>query len=33
MEKVSIGMAVEVIFEEAGPGIFLPKFKPRSDSD
>lgn len=28
VEKVAIGMAVEVLFEEAGPGIFLPKFKP-----
>lgn len=28
MEKVSIGMVVEVIFEEAGPGIALPKFRP-----
>jgi uncharacterized OB-fold protein len=29
IEKVTIGMPVEVIFEEAGSGIFLPKFKPR----
>jgi uncharacterized OB-fold protein len=29
IEKVSIGMAVEVVFEEVAPGIFLPKFKPR----
>ena len=29
IEKVAIGMAVDVVFEEAGPGIFLPKFKPR----
>ena len=29
VEKVEIGMAVEVVFEEAGPGIFLPKFKPQ----
>ena len=29
IEKVAIGMAVEVIFEEAGQGIFLPKFRPR----
>lgn len=28
IEKVEIGMAVEVVFEEAGPGIFLPKFRP-----
>ncbi len=28
IEKVAIGMDVEAIFEEAGPGIFLPKFKP-----
>lgn len=28
VEKVVIGMAVEVVFEEAGQGIFLPKFKP-----
>lgn len=33
IEKVAIGMAVEVLFEEAGSGIFLPKFKPaRSQS-
>ncbi|MFQ5683785.1 MAG: Zn-ribbon domain-containing OB-fold protein [Candidatus Binatia bacterium] len=29
MEKVEIGMSVEVVFEEAGLGLFLPKFKPR----
>lgn len=29
IDKVAIGMEVEVIFEEAGPGIALPKFKPR----
>ena len=29
IDKVAIGMNVEVIFEEAGPGIALPKFKPR----
>lgn len=28
IEKVEIGMAVEALFEEAGPGIFLPKFRP-----
>jgi uncharacterized OB-fold protein len=28
IERVSIGMPVEVIFEDAGAGIFLPKFKP-----
>jgi len=28
IEKVAIGMPVEAVFEEAGPGIFLPKFKP-----
>ena len=27
--KVAIGMAVEVVFEAAGQGIFLPKFRPR----
>lgn len=32
LEKVTIGMAVEVIFEEAASGIFLPKFRPRSAS-
>lgn len=31
IEKVEIGMSVEVYFEEAGPGIFLPKFKPFSN--
>ena len=30
IEKVKIGMPVEVVFEEAGPGIFLPKFRPCS---
>lgn len=30
IEKVAIGMAVEVVFEDAGEGIFLPKFRPRS---
>lgn len=30
IEKVKIGMSVEVVFEEAGAGIFLPKFKPQS---
>ena len=29
IERVAIGMPVEVVFEEAGPGIFLPKFRPR----
>jgi uncharacterized OB-fold protein len=29
VEKVAIGMPVEVLFEEAGHGIFLPKFRPR----
>jgi len=29
IEKVAIGMAVEVLFEDSGQGIFLPKFKPR----
>jgi uncharacterized OB-fold protein len=28
IEKVTIGMPVEVAFEEAGQGIFLPKFRP-----
>jgi len=28
IEKVKIGMEVEAVFEEAAPGIFLPKFKP-----
>ena len=28
IEKVAIGMAVEAVFEAAGSGIFLPKFKP-----
>ena len=27
IEKVSIGMAVEVVFEKADQGIFLPKFR------
>lgn len=30
IEKVRIGMEVEALFEEAAPGIFLPKFKPRN---
>ena len=30
IEKVKIGMSVEVVFQEAGPGIFLPKFRPCS---
>jgi uncharacterized OB-fold protein len=29
IEKVVIGMPVEVVFEEQAPGIVLPKFKPR----
>ncbi len=29
IEKVTIGMPVEVVFEEAGRGIFLPKFRPQ----
>ncbi|MBI3063177.1 MAG: OB-fold domain-containing protein [Deltaproteobacteria bacterium] len=29
VEKVAIGMAVEVLFEDAGSGIFLPKFQPQ----
>jgi uncharacterized protein len=29
IEKVSIGMAVEAVFEKAAEGIFLPKFRPR----
>ena len=29
IEKVTIGMPVEVVFEEASQGIFLPKFRPR----
>lgn len=29
IENVAIGMAVQVLFEDAGNGIFLPKFKPR----
>lgn len=32
IEKVKIGMEVEAVFEEAAPGIFLPKFKPRSSN-
>lgn len=28
IEQVKIGMDMEAVFEEAGPGIFLPKFKP-----
>jgi len=31
VDEVEIGMPVEVIFEEAGEGIFLPKFGPRPD--
>ncbi|MBI2998844.1 MAG: OB-fold domain-containing protein [Deltaproteobacteria bacterium] len=30
IEKVKIDMEVEAVFEEAAPGIFLPKFKPRN---
>ena len=30
IEQVKIGMPVEVVFEKAGPGISLPKFRPRS---
>ena len=30
IEQVKIGMPVEVLFETAGPGISLPKFRPRS---
>jgi uncharacterized protein len=30
VESVKIGMPVEVLFEEARNGIFLPKFKPRN---
>ncbi|MGH7774170.1 MAG: Zn-ribbon domain-containing OB-fold protein [Candidatus Binatia bacterium] len=30
IDKVEIGMPVEAVFEEASPGIFLHKFKPRS---
>lgn len=30
IDKVKIDMEVDVIFEKAGPEIFLPKFKPRS---
>jgi len=29
VEKVKIGMPVDVLFEESRDGIFLPKFKPR----
>ncbi|HEY2988134.1 MAG TPA: OB-fold domain-containing protein [Candidatus Binatia bacterium] len=29
IEKVSIGMAVEAVFEKAAEGILLPKFRPR----
>jgi uncharacterized protein len=29
VEKVTIGMPVEIVFEQAGEGIFLPKFRPR----
>ena len=30
IEQIAIGMPVEVVFEKAGAGIFLPKFKPQS---
>ncbi|MGH7766842.1 MAG: Zn-ribbon domain-containing OB-fold protein [Candidatus Binatia bacterium] len=29
IDKVTIGMPVEVVFEAAAEGIFLPKFRPR----
>jgi uncharacterized OB-fold protein len=29
IDNVTIGMAVEVVFEEAAEGIYLPKFRPR----
>jgi uncharacterized OB-fold protein len=29
IEKVTIGMSVEVVFQEAAEGIYLPKFRPR----
>jgi hypothetical protein len=29
IDQVTIGMSVEVVFEEAAQGIFLPKFRPR----
>ncbi len=29
IDKITIGMPVEVVFEETGGGIFLPKFRPR----
>jgi uncharacterized OB-fold protein len=28
IEQIAIGMPVEVVFEKAGPGISLPKFRP-----
>jgi len=31
IEAVKIGMGVEVVFEDTGQGITLPKFQPRSD--
>ena len=30
IDKVAIGMPVEVVFQEAGRDIYLPKFRPRS---
>jgi uncharacterized OB-fold protein len=29
VEKVSIGMSVEAVFEDTGEGVVLPKFRPR----
>ena len=29
IDTIAIGMPVEVVFEETGGGIFLPKFRPR----
>jgi len=29
IDTIAIGMPVEVVFEETGRGIFLPKFRPR----
>jgi uncharacterized OB-fold protein len=29
IDRVTIGMPVEVVFEQAAEGIFLPKFRPR----
>ncbi len=29
IERVGIGMPVDLVFEEAGQGIFLPKFRSR----